>query len=271
LGRSFRFSIITNGTRINREIAKFFGQHANINLAISLDGQQGIHDQKRVYPDGQGSFHSAITGYKLLREIGGRKDIVVSCTVDSHNIQRLPDLIQLHKSYGFPAISLNTLLDTEQKRVGKRYMSEVSRRILDYFVLARENGVYEDRVMRKAMAFINKRIHPFDCQATGAQIVCAPNGRLGVCHEGIGAKNFFFGLVSKKFDFHNNSVVKEWKSRAPLNMPQCWDCPALGICGGGCAYGAWLRNGSIWSVDDRFCVHSLMTLKWLIWDLFKKM
>jgi len=140
--------------------------------------------------------------------------------------------------------------------------------LIEYFILAREVGVYEDRIMRKAKSFMNKRIHAYDCQALGAQLVCSPDGQLGICHEGIGTKQFFFDKVSKKFDFHNNVIIKEWKQRTPLNMPQCFACPAIGICGGGCVYGSWLRNGSIWSVDDRFCIHSLTTLKWLIWDLF---
>jgi uncharacterized protein len=143
--------------------------------------------------------------------------------------------------------------------------------MLEYFELAREDGVYEDRVMRKVRAFTNKRIHTYDCQGLGSQLVCAPDGQLGICHEGIGARQFFFGQVSKDFDFHHNPTVNEWKTRTPLNMPQCFDCPAIGICGGGCAYGAWLRNGSIWAVDDRFCTHSLATLRWMIWDLFKNL
>ena len=65
------------------------------------------------------------------------------------------------------------------------------------------------------------------------------------------------------------SEIAEWGHRSPLNMPQCFDCSAIGTCGGGCAYGAMLRNGSIWSLDDRFCVHSLKTLEWMIWDLYE--
>ncbi len=82
-------------------------------------------------------------------------------------------------------------------------------------------------------------------------------------------KNYFFSDVSKDFQFHENSTIREWGHRSPLNMPQCFDCSAIGTCGGGCAYGAMLRNGSIWSLDDRFCVHSLKTLEWMIWDLYE--
>lgn len=267
MGEKFRLSIVTNGTTINEEIAKFIGAHDNLDIAISVDGPKNIHDKKRRDTNNKGSFTKAIHGLKILQKVGNKKDISISSTVDEHNINDLPLLLKLHKKYNFASINLNPLVDTASNSISKKYMYEVSKKMIEYFMLAREVGVYEDRIMRKAKSFMNRRIHAYDCQALGAQLVCTPDGQLGICHEGIGTKQFFFDKVSKDFDFHNNSVIKEWKQRTPLNMPQCFACPAIGICGGGCAYGSWLRNGSIWSVDDRFCIHSLTTLKWLIWDL----
>lgn len=268
MGEKFRLSIVTNGTTVNEEIAKFIGAHDNLDIAISIDGPKKIHDKKRRDLNNKGSFEKAIQGIELLKKIGNKKDISISSTVDEHNINDLPLLLKLHEKYDFASINLNPLTDTAQKIINKKYMHKVSKKMIEYFMLAREVGVYEDRIMRKAKSFMNKRIHAYDCQALGAQLVCSPDGQLGVCHEGIGIRQFFFDKVSKEFDFHNNKIINEWKQRTPLNMFQCFDCAAIGICGGGCAYGAWLRNGSIWSVDDRFCIHSLTTLKWLIWDLF---
>lgn len=267
--KNFRFSVITNGTVINKEMAMFLSKHKNIAVGISLDGEKYIHDNKRKYRDGRGSFDQTIKGYVLLKQFGC-ENISISCTIDSHNIDELTSLLKLHEEYNFLSINLNPLLDTEKDKISQEYMEKVSIKMLEYFEVAREKGIYEDRIMRKLQAFIHQKIHSFDCQATGNQIVCSPEGRLGVCQEGIGAKNFFFANVSQDFNFHDNTVIQDWNKRSPLNMPQCFDCQAIGICGGGCTYGAWLRNGSIWSVDDRFCTHSLLTLEWLIWDIYKK-
>lgn len=265
---NFQYALVTNGTLITKEIADFLAQHKEIAIGISIDGKKDIHNQKRIYRSGRGSFDRAIRGCDLLRR-AGCTNISISCTVDTHNIDELKSLLELQKEYGFTSINLNLLLDTEEERVSLEYMKRASIRILEYFECAREKGVYEERVMRKVKSFISHKIHAFDCQATGNQVVCSPSGQIGVCHEGIGLKNFFFANISSDFDFHNNPILKEWSGRSPLTMPQCFDCPAIGICGGGCAYGAYLRNGSIWSVDDRFCVHSLETLEWMIWDLYK--
>lgn len=268
LGNSFHFAIITNGTIIDKNIAKFFGENKDISISVSLDGKSFINDKKRMFTGGKGSFKETIQGYNLLRSVGRRDNIGISCTIDSHNMNNLSDLIELQKKYLFKSVNLNLLLNTERKIISKSYSIKSSKKMIEYFLLAREAGIYEDRMIRKINAFVNKEIYPYDCLATGSQIVCSPDGQIGVCHEGVGLKNFFFGKVSKNFDFHGNTIINEWKKRSPLYMPQCWDCSALGLCGGGCAYSAYVKNGSIWSIDDRFCAHSLLTLKWLIWDLF---
>lgn len=192
----------------------------------------------------------------IVTELFNRKFIVLVCSRDE---------------FGLLAINLNPLLDTEQEKVDGAYLAKVNARIIEYFLLARQKGVYEERMMRKIKPFVSHRVRPFDCQATGGQVVCSPDGQLGICQEGLGMKNYFFGKASHDFDFCNHPVAQEWGKRSPLNMPQCFNCSAIGICGGGCAYGAFLRNGSIWSVDNRFCEHSLTTLRWIIWDIYDQM
>lgn len=54
-------------------------------------------------------------------------------------------------------------------------------------------------------------------------------------------------------------------------MPQCRDCIALSVCGGGCPFSADERNGSIWELDDIFCVHAKKTTEFLIKDLISQM
>lgn len=266
-GEEFIYSLVTNGTLIDEAKAVYFAAHPRINITISVDGQKETHDQKRVFQNGSGSFDDVLKGIRLLKSAGCQK-LSLSCTIDDHNMDHLEDLLVFNDEFGLLSINLNPMLDTEQRRVTPEYMDMVSDRMIQYFQQARAVGIYEDRIMRKVKPFLSHRIHAYDCQATGHQLVCSPEGNLGVCHEGIGMKNYFFAPASSDFDFHGNPVVQEWGARTPLNMPQCYDCPALGICGGGCAYGAHLRNGSIWSVDDRFCQHSLKTLEWIIWDIY---
>ncbi len=262
--------LITNGTKITDEVAEYLTQHPEITICISLDGCEESNDQKRVHADGRGTFNDIISGINRLH-IAGRKDINISTTIDEHNVDGLDEMITLHKQYQFQTVNFNLLLDTAERTVDSAYTEHATMRMLEYFEKAREIGLYEDRIMRKVRAMSKGVLHPFDCRATGAQVAISPDGSLGVCHEGVGCKNFFFGSVSKDFVFTDNPLIQEWGRRSPLTMPQCFDCPSLGLCGGGCAYSAYLRHGTIWAIDDKFCKHSLAVLKWLIWDVYDRM
>lgn len=127
--------------------------------------------------------------------------------------------------------------------------------------------------MRKVDSFVKSEIYAFDCGAAGGgQIVIAPDGQVGICHGYLGSRKHFATTVDDEtFDPRNDPVFIEWSRRSPLNMDACRECPALGICGGGCPLNADFEEGSIWGLDKRFCVHCKTTLEWLIWDLYKQM
>lgn len=262
--------LITNGTKIIDEVAEYLAQHSEITICISLDGCKETNDQKRIYADGSGTFQDISSGIERLHHVG-RKDINISATIDEHNVDKLDELLTLHKQYQFQTVNFNLLLDTAERIVDPSYTEHATIRMLEYFEKAREIGLYEDRIMRKVRAMSKGVLHPFDCRATGAQLAISPDGSLGICHEGVGCKNFFFGKVSKDFVFADHPLIQEWGRRSPLTMFQCFSCPSLGLCGGGCAYSAYLRHGTIWAIDDKFCKHSLAVLEWLVWDVYSRM
>lgn len=261
--------LITNGTKLTDEIAAYLAVHREIGISISLDGDRASHDQMRVYPDGSGTFADVIGGIEKLHR-AGRRDVNISATIDEHNIGRLDELLTLHGRHGFQSVNFNLLLDTAQRTVDVEYTRQATGKMIEYFEKARKVGLHEDRIMRKVRALGRGTLHPFDCRATGQQIAVSPDGSLGLCHEGVGSNSFFFGKVSKDFVFEEQPIVQEWAKRSPLMMPQCHRCPALGICGGGCAYSAFLRHGSIWGKDDKFCQHSMAILEWLVWDVYSR-
>ena len=181
MGELFQMSIVTNGTLINEEMAAFMAARRNFLVSISIDGTEDVHDQCRRHANGRGSFAEAMKGYEVLRQ-AGKETVAISTTIDEHNVDRLPDLLKLQKRHGFASVNMNPLTDTEKRSVSLDYMRVASKRILEYFELARQAGVYEDRMMRKLNAFKENRIHAYDCHALGSQLVVSPSGELGVCH-----------------------------------------------------------------------------------------
>jgi len=58
--------------------------------------------------------------------------------------------------------------------------------------------------------------------------------------------------------------MKQWAMRQPINMKECKYCPAIGICGGGCAFNAEIKFGSLNKKDKTFCVHTHKIFDWLL-------
>ena len=111
-----------------------------------------------------------------------------------------------------------------------------------------------------------------DCGVVGHQLVVAPDGRIGVCQDFIKPRTYFSRSVYDN-DHHDliDDLFADWRDRSPFFMPQCMDCPALGICGGGCPASAELKTGSRYNRDERACYHSKQILEWLVWGAYAKL
>lgn len=176
---------------------------------------------------------------------------------------------ELFYDVGVRNVGFNPLLNSCQYTVkNSAYSQKVASALIECFKIARERGIYEARMMRKVRAFVEGHIYDRDCCGCGKQIVVLPDGKIGVCHAYSGTEQFFVE-PDADFDPYKHQFWKEWSQRSPFNMSQCRDCEALTICGGGCPHNADINKGSIWELDEHFCVHAKETLNWLIWDLYE--
>lgn len=266
-------TINTNGTLIDNKVVQTLKDVENLNVAISLDGPKEIHDRCRRYCSGKGTFEDIMRGYKLLADNGIEAGFC--CTITPYNVDKLEEIarwfvLELEaKSLGFNILIENDRVNEVFCQDMETYASKAARQIINCFRFFREHGVYEDRIMRKVNAFVEGYVYYHDCGGCGQQIVISPDGMVGVCQGYCGTKKYFVS-PDEKFDPLNHPIWKEWRRRSPLSMPQCRNCVALSLCGGGCPYSADRRKGSIWELDEVFCVHAKATINFLIEDLIEK-
>lgn len=269
LADNVKVTINTNGVLIDRDRAQFFAQH-NIKVSVSIDGPATIHNQNRPYRSGDGSFEDTLQGFQFLKQAGIQPSI--SCTITPANLPVLPEVLTwFMDELGVQGLGFNLLLDPARMEIEnpEEHIRLASLALINCFEVAREKGIYEDRVMRKVHAFVKGKVYLNDCGGCGQQIVIAPNGDVGVCQGLLGEKTYFV-QNTQGLDPIQHPYWKEWRRRSPFTMPECQDCIALGICGGGCPMKVYQRTGSIWNVDEDFCIHAKITLEWLIKDLLKK-
>lgn len=271
LPKKTRVSMVTNGSLVTPEIAKILKTY-NVSVGVSLDGDKAVTNSCRQYQDGKPVYEDVIKGLKTLQQEG--LDVGISCTLSQQCIDNFDQTLDfISNKLSINSLGFNIVMNEPGYKTDDNYNEKAAKSIIKGFKLCREKGIFEDRIMRKVDSFTKREVYPFDCGASGGgQIVIAPNGDVGICHGYVGERKYFVTDVNDtQFDPSDSEVFQEWSKRSPLNMKECENCIALGICGGGCPLNADYETGSIWGLDSRFCVHAKTTLEWLIWDLFEQM
>lgn len=104
-------AIQTNGTLINEKWAKFL-KFYNFLVGVSLDGPRDIHDSRRNFNNGNGSFDAVMRGLNILENYG--VDYNILTVVHRGNISRTNALMDFYKQNRFkwiqflPAMKFNS-------------------------------------------------------------------------------------------------------------------------------------------------------------------
>lgn len=269
-------TLITNGSLISERTLEVLAEIKPL-VSVSIDGPANLHDAARKDVAGQGTFARALAGYQQLQERGLEPGI--SCTISQSNLHRIDEVVAfILGELKTGGMGFNIILPQISDKNTQDYDYELAaKQVIRAFTILREHGVYEDRMMRRVKPYINKSFHLKDCRGVGGQLVLTPEGRIGPCQAFLGMDNFFpltvdelFGKISTitSDNIYENPLFDEWRHRFPLNMKDCLDCFAIGICGGGCPYAALITYGSIWEIDQRVCYQAKQMMEWMIWDTY---
>ena len=265
-------SVVTNGTLLDGETAKKL-QALKVQIGISIDGFSEKSNALRVDVANRPAYPRIIRALEVCRDLG--IEVSLSVTLNEETIQHGDDVLRLISDYKIKSLGFNIMMSSESFPLPTTYSERAAQFIIDQFVELRKRGIYEDRMMRKLKSFTKAKVYYSDCAATaGSQLVFAPNGRVGICHGCLHDKKFFITDVKDKgFLAKNDSLFSEWANLTPINRADCQNCPALGICGGGCPINAMNAGpgNTIHSMDERFCVHAKKTLDFFIRDLHRIM
>jgi uncharacterized protein len=263
--------LITNGTLITKEIAEDLKRY-EVMVSVSIDGPKDIHNLNRVYRNGDGSFEKTLAGFRILQEAGIRPTI--SCVLSKESLEYALNTIRwLLDELGIKALGFNHVSIVPNVSVyDPVYEANFGETLIGVQEVIQDSypDVYERRMNHKINAFLDRRILKADCTGCGEQMSVSPDGQVGICQGYMGSRKTFAGSVfDAEYDPSMDSVFIEWSQRSPLNMVQCYQCPALATCGGGCPRNADYINGSIWKVDSAFCHFAKKAQEWMIWKKYE--
>lgn len=269
------FSIITNGSIMTDRILSFLKDN-KFNVSVSLDGLERINDKSRIDLKGNGTFNRIISTIEKLKSCDIR--LGISCTINPYNLQEITDIFDIIKKYKINGLGYNFMTKNPNLSFSTEEITSLPSIILKSEDFWLHNGVIEDKIIkRKLIPYVEGNIAKFrkDCAGYGNQVVITPHGNVGVCHglwpdmENNIHKTYYDIDVDYKDSIIEHNIWKEWNVRTPFNMPQCWNCIAIGACGGGCAKNSFIETGSIWNLDENTCKITKEVIEWMVWKYYE--
>ncbi len=257
----FNFGVITNGSLIDEKTAEYFKKHS-IHVGLSLDGWKDL-DANRQYKIGKETFYSTIRALGILNE----HDInaAISCTVTKSNYLYLRKIVEFFYGLGVKGVGFNLILDSTNKDYAVEDPKLLAYYLFDAFKRTTELGMHEDRIeARRWKPFLEEKFKLYDCPAYGQQVFFSPYGTLGPC-QAFFTTNEYQQPITKDFNPRTSGLLSTWlKLGGTLTSEECMNCPAIGICGGSCAYDIYTKTGKLGFIDRYFCTFINEILKYMI-------
>ncbi|MCI8410695.1 MAG: radical SAM protein [Lachnospiraceae bacterium] len=259
--------MITNGTLLNKSIAKKM-KNAGLDLvSISIDGTEDIHDSIR----GKGIFQKVREAFANMH----KEDIIygVNTTVMKDNIENLEELYQelvrlgVHSwqlQPGLPEGNLSehpdSVLDMDdiKKMVDFSYKKNKEGKIRIF--LAETIGYYSQMETVSRMMAFNTTVPVVwhGCNAGIRTLGILHNGDIVGCTS-IRKRNFVEGNLKERslFDIWNDNEAFKWRRKMTTSDlgSRCKSCKYSLVCMGGCSNVRLIMNGDLKS-DNPICLYA---------------
>lgn len=259
--------VMTNGTLMDEEEAKFLGEH-HVSITISFDGVSRHHDSMRVFPDGRGSFQQTLKGYEKIKK---ECEVMILSTVGNHNVNDLEEISHYFANELEPnavefSLVRNLKFGTNPASISS--INEAFEKLYAAHKILIKKKIPDNNFSRRILTMANQYIYSHHLTRCGDVLYVSPNGELYTCDSFLGMNvNTELSVSSKINTIINDSQIQKWFNRHPFNMSACKDCAPISICGGGCPYNAEVTKGSLYETDEQICQVNKYFLGKLIKDI----
>ena len=254
--KKFRFTLTTNGVRLDDEIMDFANREMD-NVVLSIDGRKEVHDYMRPFPNGSGSYDLVVPKYRRFADSRGQQRYYVRGTFTRHNPDFAQDVIHLME-LGFKQISVEPVVAPEEADYAIRE-EDLPQLYAEYDRLAQEilrrhkNGedfnFFHFMIDLEGGPCVAKRLS--GCGSGTEYLAVTPWGDFYPCHQFVGNEAFLLGNVDEGIT--RTDIRDTFKCCNVYAKPKCRDCFAKFYCSGGCAANAYNFTGEITGAYDVGC------------------
>lgn len=263
VGNRMRFDILSNGTLITDDIAKFLASTKRCNyVQVSIDGSiPTTHDAMR----GEGNFIKALEGMRALRRNGIRAAVRV--TIHRENVRDLEGIAKLLlEDIGLPSFGTNSASHMGLCRANAEQVQLTpEERVLAMETLLKLNKKYGGRISAAAgpLAEANMWLKMEKARKEGIEgmpgrghlVACGGvNSKIGVRADGVMVpcvqlSHIELGRINHdplEEVWQNHPELKRLRERRDIplsDFPYCMDCDYVNYCTGNCPALAYTFTG----------------------------
>ena len=248
--KSLTQSIITNGTLLDDELFNFLKVTGFTSIQITLDGPKNIHNKKRFYTTGEGTFDQIFENIKKV--VNYVPNVYLRINIDNENYQTIPELLDLLEKNNLkkkvilnPARIIEVDKDSELSNQEKRkseYETEAVDYLIEIFDEIKKRGFQLDNSINN----VCRAISPCMFHSENSFLVDGL-GDVYKCNMLIGDKKYSIGNILQSENIFNLDYIKASNSLTKIHS-FCGDCEYLPICNGGCRYKVILNGKEMYDV-----------------------
>lgn len=241
--KTVRVSMTTNGTLVDEEVVAFAADQ-NLHLCFSIDGPPDVHNRKRFYHGGQGSFDDVMHGLELASKHLDR--FQVNSVFGPDTMMDLPRTLEFFVDHGISVIHFNPDITAcwpdSLRPMLKEVYSQISAYYIDCYTHGKEIAV--NLLDGKMLLFIKDGYDASDkCAMGDCEWGFAPSGNIYPCERFIGEDEnheHLLGNIHSGMDVERRCALR--LKRGNRNT-ECVDCKLKNFCMNWCGCTNYFMSG----------------------------
>ena len=247
-GLKIGYSMTTNATLLTEEIIHYI-HDSRVDLTVSIDGPEALHNKTRVYENGKGSYEKVAKNVaKLLaiyknRPVGAR----VTLTKGVTDIKAIWEHLRYDlnfKEVGFAPVTSGdsdffNLSDNDLVKVFSGFR-ELGEDYINEAIKGNFNGF--SNLHRTVIDIHEGRKKKLPCGAGVGLLSVSYKGDIDLCHRFTGSDYPSFGNIEKGLD--KLALGSFLEKRANEKDSSCQTCRIRNLCAGGCYHESYIKYGT---------------------------
>ncbi len=240
-GISFSFNITTNGSLLKPDLVERLNPLGLISIRVTLDGDRDVHNSKRPFIGGRGTFDAIISN---MSQVMDKTKIRINTNVDNENLDSVSRILDYLEQEGLKEkidqIKFNPIVHIQQQDKSRPIRQADCAPAFEEWVM---DGLIQLTLEAFRRGFRTENEAQFticSMNLDGTAVVIDPLGHVYTCPAFVGREGFQAGDISH--------AELSQRHREFMDMPipdACFECAYMPVCGGGCKHLAYAKFGDI--------------------------